>query len=114
MIDVAFVLAAAWWRDLSTAAERTNARSICSRGSGLFRHHTPEVSLHAQRHFQSTPGRVVTDDGYVVQSDGGAIALQPQAAHPGQARRPISIRHQSAHPCSCWQDASRLLQTSAC
>jgi flagellar basal-body rod protein FlgF len=82
MIDVAFVLDRGVVRDLSSGRlERTNGSlDFAVAGPGYFVIDTPEGERFTRNgHFQlDNEGRVVTDDGYVVQSDGGAIAVQPQ------------------------------------
>jgi flagellar basal-body rod protein FlgF len=81
-VDVAFVLDRGTVRDLSAGRfERTNGvLDFALSGPGYFVVETPEGERYTRNgHFQlDNQGRVVTDDGYVVQSDGGAIAVQPQ------------------------------------
>jgi flagellar basal-body rod protein FlgF len=82
MVDVAFVLDRGVVRDLSAGRfERTNGvLDFALSGPGYFVIETPEGERYTRNgHFQlDNQGRVVTDDGYVVQSDGGAIAVQQQ------------------------------------
>jgi flagellar basal-body rod protein FlgF len=81
-VDVAFVLDRGVVRDLSTGRfERTNGvLDFALSGPGYFVVESPEGERYTRNgHFQlDNQGRVVTDDGYVVQSDGGAIAIQQQ------------------------------------
>ena len=82
MVDVAFVLDRGVVRDLSNGSfERTNGvLDFAISGPGYFVVDTPDGERYTRNgHFQlDNQGRVVNDDGYVVQSDGGAIALQSQ------------------------------------
>jgi flagellar basal-body rod protein FlgF len=82
MVDVAFVLDRGVVRDLTAGRfERTNGvLDFALAGPGYFVVETPEGERYTRNgHFQlDNQGRVVTDDGYVVQSDGGAIAVQQQ------------------------------------
>jgi flagellar basal-body rod protein FlgF len=81
-VEVAFVLDRGVVRDLSSGRfERTNGvLDFALSGPGYFVVETPEGERYTRNgHFQlDNQGRVVTDDGYVVQSDGGAIAIQQQ------------------------------------
>ena len=81
-VDVAFVLDRGVVRDLSSGRlERTNgALDFALEGPGYFVVDTPEGERYTRNgHFQlDNQGRVVTDDGHVVQSDAGAIALEQQ------------------------------------
>ena len=98
-VPVSFVLDRGTVRDLSTGRfEQTNGvLDFALSGPGYFVVDTPEGERYTRNgHFQlDNQGRVVTDDGYVVQSDGGAIALQQQdsdiAVGPDGT---ISIRNQ--------------------
>jgi flagellar basal-body rod protein FlgF len=82
MVGVAFVLDRGVVRDLTAGRfERTNGvLDFALSGPGYFVVDTPEGERYTRNgHFQlDNQGRVVTDDGYVVQSDGGAIALEQQ------------------------------------
>jgi flagellar basal-body rod protein FlgF len=82
IINVAFVLDRGIVRDLSNGSfEQTNGvLDFALSGPGYFVVDTPEGERYTRNgHFQlDNQGRVVTDDGYVVQSDGGAIAVQQQ------------------------------------
>ena len=81
-IDVAFVLDRGVVRDLTSGRfERTNGSlDFALSGPGYFVVETPDGERYTRNgHFQlDNEGRVVTDDGHVVQSDGGAIAVQLQ------------------------------------
>ena len=81
-IPVAFVLDRGVVRDLSSGRlEQTNGvLDFALSGPGYFVVETPEGERYTRNgHFQlDNQGRVVTDDGYIVQSDGGAIAIQQQ------------------------------------
>jgi flagellar basal-body rod protein FlgF len=81
-VQVAFVLDRGVVRDLSSGRfEQTNGvLDFALSGPGYFVVDTPEGERYTRNgHFQlDNQGRVVTDDGYVVQSDGGAIAVQQQ------------------------------------
>ena len=81
-VDVAFVLDRGVVRDLSSGRfEQTNgALDFALSGPGYFVVDTPQGERYTRNgHFQlDNEGRVVTDDGFVVQSDGGAIAVQQQ------------------------------------
>jgi flagellar basal-body rod protein FlgF len=81
-VDVAFVLDRGVVRDLTSGRfERTNGvLDFALSGPGYFVVDTPEGERYTRNgHFQlDNQGRVVTDDGYVVQSDGGAITVQQQ------------------------------------
>lgn len=98
-VPVSFVLDRGTVRDLSTGRlEQTNGvLDFALSGPGYFVVDTPEGERYTRNgHFQlDNQGRVVTDDGYVVQSDGGAIAIQQQdsdiAVGPDGT---ISIRNQ--------------------
>src|SRR5262249_41679252 len=75
MMDVAFVLDRGVVRDLSAGRlEQTNGvLDFALSGPGYFVVDTPEGERYTRNgHFQlDNQGRVVTDDGYVVQSDAG-------------------------------------------
>jgi len=81
-VNVSFVLDRGVTRDLSEGRfERTNAvLDFAVTGPGYFVVQTPNGDRYTRNgHFQlDNQGRVVTDDGYQVQSDGGAIQVQPQ------------------------------------
>lgn len=81
-VEVAFVLDRGVMRDLSGGRfERTNAvLDFALSGPGYFVVETPDGERYTRNgHFQlDNQGRVVTDEGHVVQSDGGAIAIQQQ------------------------------------
>lgn len=81
-IEVAFVLDRGIVRNLASGRlERTNAvLDFAIQGSGYFVVETPEGERYTRNgHFQlDNQGRVVTGEGHVVQSDGGAIAVQQQ------------------------------------
>ena len=81
-VDVSFVLDRGVVRDLSEGRfERTDAvLDFAITGPGYFVVQTPNGDRYTRNgHFQlDNEGRVVTDDGYVVQSDGGAIQVQSQ------------------------------------
>ena len=79
---VSFVLDRGVVRDLSSGRlEQTNGvLDFALEGPGYFVVDTPQGERYTRNgHFQlNNQGQVVTDDGYLVQSDGGAIALQQQ------------------------------------
>ncbi len=81
-VDVAFVLDRGVVRDLQNGRfEQTNGSlDFALSGAGYFVVETPQGERYTRNgHFQlDNQGQVVTDDGYVVQSDGGAIALEQQ------------------------------------
>jgi|SRR5882672_33049 len=81
-VNVSFVLDRGVTRDLSEGRfERTNAvLDFALSGPGYFVVQTPNGERYTRNgHFQlDNQGRVVTDDGYQVQSDGGAIQVQAQ------------------------------------
>jgi flagellar basal-body rod protein FlgF len=81
-IPVAFVLDRGVVRDITGGRlEQTNGvLDFALEGPGYFVVDTPEGERYTRNgHFQlNNQGQVVTDDGYVVQSDGGAIAVQQQ------------------------------------
>jgi len=81
-VNVSFVLDRGVVRDLSEGRfEQTNAvLDFALTGPGYFVVQTPNGDRYTRNgHFQlDDQGRVVTDDGYVVQSDGGAIQVQQQ------------------------------------
>ena len=98
-IQVAFVLDRGIVRDLTGGRmEQTNGvLDFALEGPGYFVVDTSEGERYTRNgHFQlDNQGRVVTDDGYVVQSDGGAIALQQQDSDIGVGPDgTISIRNQ--------------------
>ena len=98
-VPVSFVLDRGVVRDLSTGRfEQTNGvLDFALSGPGYFVVETPEGERYTRNgHFQlDNQGRVVTDDGYVVQSDGGAIAIQQQDSDIGVGPDgTISIRNQ--------------------
>ena len=80
--QVAFVLDRGVVRDLSSGRlEQTNGvLDFALSGPGYFVVDTPDGERYTRNgHFQlNNQGQVVTDDGYIVQSDGGAITLQQQ------------------------------------
>ncbi len=107
-IPVAFVLDRGVVRDLTGGRlEQTNGvLDFALEGPGYFVVDTPEGERYTRNgHFQlDNQGRVVTDDGYVVQSDGGAIALQQQDSDIRSRPR----RHdQYPQPGRCVGPASR-------
>jgi len=81
-VDVAFVLDRGVVRDVTNGRfEQTNGSlDFALSGPGYFVIDTPQGERYTRNgHFQlDNQGQVVTDDGYVVQSDGGAIALEQQ------------------------------------
>jgi flagellar basal-body rod protein FlgF len=81
-VNVSFVYDRGVSRDLSEGRfEQTGSMLDMSiAGSGYFVVQTPQGERYTRNgHFKlDDQGRVVTDDGYQVQSDGGAITLQPQ------------------------------------
>lgn len=82
MVNVSFVLDHGVTRDLSNGRlEQTGSTlDLAISGQGYFVVQTPEGERYTRNgHFKlDDQGRVVTEDGYQVQSDGGAITLQPQ------------------------------------
>jgi flagellar basal-body rod protein FlgF len=80
--NVAFVLDRGVARDLSEGRfDPTGAPlDLAIAGNGYFVVQTPDGERYTRNgHFSlNDQGIVVTDDGYQVQSDGGAITLQPQ------------------------------------
>jgi flagellar basal-body rod protein FlgF len=81
-VNVSFVLDRGNIRDVSEGRfERTDAvLDFAITGSGYFVVQTPEGERYTRNgHFQlDEQGRVVTDDGYLVQSDAGSIQVQTQ------------------------------------
>lgn len=81
-VDVSFVLDRGVTRDLSDGRlEQTGGMlDVALTGPGYFVVQTPNGDRYTRNgHFQlDEEGHVVTDEGYQVQSDGGAITLQPQ------------------------------------
>lgn len=81
-VDVSFVLDRGIARDLSNGRfEQTgNTLDLAIAGPGYFAVETPDGERYTRNgHFTlDEQGRVVTEEGYQVQSEGGAIALQPQ------------------------------------
>jgi flagellar basal-body rod protein FlgF len=81
-VNVSFVLDRGVSRDLAGGRlEPTDSRTdFAITGPGYFVVQTPTGDRYTRNgHFKfDDQGRVVTDDGYVVQSDAGAITLQPQ------------------------------------
>jgi len=81
-INVSFVLDRGLLRDLTTGRfEQTGSLLDMSLdGPGYFVVQTPDGERYTRNgHFKlDDQGRLVTEDGYQVQSDGGAITLQPQ------------------------------------
>jgi flagellar basal-body rod protein FlgF len=107
-VDVSFVLDRGVVRDLSEGRfERTNAvLDFAITGPGYFVVQTPNGDRYTRNgHFQlDNEGRMVTDDGYVVQSDGGAI----QGPVPGQRHQRRRRRHdQRAQRGRCQRAAAR-------
>ena len=81
-VNVSFVLDRGVTRDLSDGRlEQTGGMlDLALNGPGYFVVQTPNGDRYTRNgHFQlDEEGHVVTDEGYQVQSDGGAITLQPQ------------------------------------
>ena len=81
-VNVSFVYDRGVARDLSEGRfEQTGASlDMAIAGSGYFVVQTPEGERYTRNgHFKlDEQGRLVTDDGFQVQSDAGAITLQPQ------------------------------------
>lgn len=81
-VNVSLVLDRGVVRDLSDGRlEQTGGSlDVAIGGKGYFVVQTPQGERYTRNgHFKlDEQGRVVTDDGYQVQSDGGAITLQPQ------------------------------------
>jgi flagellar basal-body rod protein FlgF len=81
-VNVSFVFDRGVARDLSEGRfEQTgSALDMSIAGSGYFVVQTPQGERYTRNgHFKlDDQGRLVTDDGFEVQSDGGAITLQPQ------------------------------------
>ena len=81
-VNVSFVYDRGVSRDLSEGRlEQTGSEfDVAISGPGYFVVQTPTGERYTRNgHFQlDGQGRVVTDDGYQLQSDGGAINLQPQ------------------------------------
>ena len=81
-VNVSFVLDHGVARDLSEGRmEQTGSLlDLAIGGTGYFVVQTPDGDRYTRNgHFKlDDQGRVVTDDGYILQSDGGAITLQPQ------------------------------------
>jgi len=81
-VNVSFVFDRGVARDLSEGRfEQTGSMLDMSiAGAGYFVVQTPQGERYTRNgHFKlDDQGRLVTDDGYQVQSDGGAITLQPQ------------------------------------
>ena len=81
-VNVSFVLDHGVTRDLSDGRMDQTGGSLdfAITGPGYFVVQTPEGERYTRNgHFKlDDQGRVVTDDGYQVQSDSGAITLQPQ------------------------------------
>lgn len=81
-VNVSFVLDRGVVRDLSSGRmEQTGSLfDMAIDGPGYFVVQAPEGERYTRNgHFRlDAQGQVVTEDGYVVQSDGGAITLQPQ------------------------------------
>ena len=81
-VNVSFVLDRGVARDLSEGRfERTDSTlDVALNAGNYFVVQTPNGERYTRNgHFKlDEQGQVVTDDGYAVQSDGGAITLQPQ------------------------------------
>lgn len=81
-VNVSFVYDRGVARDLSEGRfEQTGASlDMAIAGSGYFVVQTPDGERYTRNgHFKlDDQGRLVTDDGFQVQSDAGAITLQPQ------------------------------------
>jgi flagellar basal-body rod protein FlgF len=81
-VNVSFVLDRGVLRDLTTGRfEQTGSLLDMSLdGDGYFVVQTPDGERYTRNgHFRlDEQGQVVTEQGYVLQSDGGAITLQPQ------------------------------------
>jgi flagellar basal-body rod protein FlgF len=81
-VNVSFVLDRGVVRDLSAGRmEQTDSLlDMAIDGPGYFVVQTPDGERYTRNgHFRfNGDGQVVTEDGYALQSDGGAIALQPQ------------------------------------
>jgi len=80
--NVSFVMDKGVTRDLAQGrVEQTGSTlDMAIDGAGYFVVQTPDGERYTRNgHFKlDEQGQVVTDDGYQVQSDGGAITLQPQ------------------------------------
>jgi flagellar basal-body rod protein FlgF len=80
-VNVSFVLDRGVTRDLSEGrVEQTGSPlDLAITGPGYFVVQTPEGERYTRNgHFNlDDQGQIVTDDGYPLQSDGGAIAIQP-------------------------------------
>jgi flagellar basal-body rod protein FlgF len=80
--NVAFVLDRGVARDLSEGRfdPTGNTLDMAVAGNGYFVVQTPDGERYTRNgHFSlNEQGQLVTDEGYQVQSDGGAITLQPQ------------------------------------
>jgi len=81
-VNVSFVLDHGVTRDLSDGRmdQTGGSLDLAITGPGYFAVQTPNGERYTRNgHFKlDDQGRVVTDDGYQVQSDSGAITLQPQ------------------------------------
>ena len=81
-VNVSFVLDRGVIRDLSKGrVEQTGSLlDLAIDGPGYFVLQTPQGERYTRNgHFRfDEQGQVVSDDGYALQSDGGAITLQPQ------------------------------------
>jgi flagellar basal-body rod protein FlgF len=81
-VNVSFVLDRGLLRDMTTGRmEQTGSLlDMAIDGNGYFVVQTPQGERYTRNgHFRlDEQGQVVTEEGYVVQSDGGAITLQPQ------------------------------------
>jgi len=81
-VDVSYVLDKGISRDLSTGRldATGNTLDLAITGPGYFVVQTPDGERYTRNgHFElDDQGRVVTQEGFQLQSDGGAIALQPQ------------------------------------
>src|SRR6202007_2806950 len=81
-VNVAFVLDRGLIRDLSNGRiEQTGSLlDLAIDGPGYFVLQTPECERYSRNgHFRfAEQGQVLSDEGYILQGDGGAITLQPQ------------------------------------
>lgn len=81
-VNVSFVLDRGLLRDLTTGRfeETGSLLDMSIDGKGYFVVQTPQGERYTRNgHFRlDEQGQVVTEEGYIVQSDGGAITLQPQ------------------------------------